>query len=136
MGLRANMSPRRRNAPRLAEKSAPRFLQWLRGRPCFLAAKGGCGLADRPRLSPVEAAHVDHGGDKGMQTKASDRWAIPLCQRHHDEQGGQIGAFRTRGGWRTFELKYGFDAIEIAKDYWRAWPARRAWEEKNMEIEA
>lgn len=63
-----------------------------------------------------------------MSTKASDHFAIPLCQRHHDEQGGKVGNFRQRGGWKTFELKYGFDAVNIAAEYWRLWPGRREWE--------
>lgn len=91
-------------------------------------------MAEPPRRSPTEAAHVDHGGDKGLQTKASDRFAIPLCQRHHDEQGGKIGTFRQRGGWRSFELKYGFDAVAVAADYWRAWqgtPMGRTWAARN-----
>lgn len=127
---RTALRPRKQNAPRLAEKSAPLFLQWLRGRPCYLDGHraGGCGEADPPRKSPVEAAHVDHGGDKGTGTKASDRFAIPLCQRHHDEQHGKIGSFRQRGGWASFQLKYGFKATEVAADYWRAWPGRGKWE--------
>lgn len=133
--MRANTRPRKRNSPRPAEKSAPAFLQWLRGRECFLANHrcGGCGEGDasfaRP---PVEAAHVDHAGGKGMGTKAPDRFAIPLCQRHHDEQGGRVGSFRSgRGGWKTFEIKYGFHAVDVAGDYWHRWPGRRAWEAKQ-----
>jgi hypothetical protein len=134
--MRVNTAPRRSNAGRPAEKSTPGYLQWLRGRPCFLEGHraGGCGLADIPRRSPVEAAHVDHGGDKGMATKASDRFAIPLCQRHHDEQGGKIGSFRQRGGWPSFELKYGFSALDAATDYWFAWlktPMGRNWQAKQ-----
>lgn len=133
MLARTAFAPRKKNALRPAEKSAPTYLQWLRGRPCYLDGHraGGCGWADIPRRSPVEAAHVDHGGDKGMSTKASDRFAIPLCQRHHDEQGGKIGSFRQRGGWATFQLKYGFDAVRVAADYWRAWPSRGKWEASN-----
>lgn len=125
--------PRRRNAPRPAWKAAEAFLQWLRGRNCHLAGHraGGCGEGSPPRKSPVEAAHVDHGGDKGTGTKASDRWAIPLCQKHHDEQGGRIGSFRQRGGWKSFELKYGFDAKKVAESYWNAWPSRKQWEESR-----
>lgn len=128
-----NTRPRRHNAPRPAEKSAPTYLQWLRGRVCYLDGHraGGCGLGDPPRKSPVEAAHVDHGGDKGMGTKASDRFALPLCQRHHDEQSGKIGSFRNRGGWSMFQIKYGFNAVDVAGDYWSRWPGRRAWEDKN-----
>lgn len=128
-----DVRPRKRNAPRPAEKSAPTYLQWLRGRSCYLDGhrNGGCGLGEPPRRSPVEAAHVDHGGDKGMSTKASDRFAIPLCQRHHDEQSGKIGEFRQRGGWKSFQLKYGFNAVEVAAAYWRKWPGRGAWEKRN-----
>lgn len=131
--MRVNVAPRKRNAPRPEEKSAPTYLQWLRGRPCYLDGHraGGCGLADIPRRSPVEAAHVDHGGDKGMSTKASDRFALPLCQRHHDEQGGKVGTFRQRGGWKTFEVKYGFKAVEVAAEYWRKWPGRLKWEARE-----
>lgn len=119
--IRVDTRPRRKNAPRPAWKVEAAYLQWLRGRPCYLHGRGGCGLGDPPRKTPIEAAHVDHGGDKGMGTKASDRFAIPLCQRHHDEQGGKIGSFRQRGGWKTFQIKYGFDAVKVANEYWRAW---------------
>lgn len=123
---------RRKNAPRPAWKVTESYLAWLRKRPCYLERHrcGGCGEAEVPRRSPVEAAHVDHGGDKGMGTKASDRFAIPLCQRHHDEQGGRVGSFRQRGGWATFQLKYGFDAVKVAADYWRGWlqtPMGKKW---------
>ncbi len=134
MLARSALKSRRQNAPRPEWKQAPAFLQWLRGRPCYLAnhRAGGCGLGDPPRKSPVEAAHVDHGGDKGTSTKASDRFAIPLCQRHHDEQGGRIGSFRNRGGWKTFQVKYGFNAVHVAEEYWRAWPGRAAWENRDV----
>jgi hypothetical protein len=113
--LRVNTKPRRRNAPRPAEKSAPAFLQWLRGRECVLAFN--CD-------GKIEAAHVDHGGDKGMGTKAADRFALPMCAKHHREQHAT--------GWETFQRTYGnFDALAVAGSYWQAWPGRRAWEAKN-----
>ncbi len=68
-----------------------------------------------------------------MATKAGDNFAIPLCQRHHDEQGGKIGAFRNRGGWPMFQVKYGFNAVDVAGDYWGRWPGRIAWERKLEE---
>lgn len=119
--MKVDVRPRHRNAPRPAWKVELAYLQFLRGRKCYLANKGGCGFADPPRSRPIEPAHVDHGGDKGMGTKASDCFAIPLCQRHHDEQHGKIGAFSQRGGWKTFQLKYGFDAVKVAAEYWRQW---------------
>ncbi len=131
--MRIDVRPRKKNAGRPAWKMADSYLAWLRKRPCFLAnhRAGGCGLADIPRKSPVEAAHVDHGGDKGVGTKASDHFAIPLCQRHHDEQGGKIGAFKQRGGWPTFQLKYGFDAVQVAHEYWTKWPGKHGWEDRH-----
>ncbi len=131
--MRVNTAPRHKNSGRPTWKIAESHLAWLRKRPCYLAGHraGGCGLGDPPRKSPVEAAHVDHAGDKGAGTKASDRFCIPLCQRHHDEQGGKIGSFRQRGGWATFQLKYGFNAVDVAAEYWRLSPHRAKWEADN-----
>lgn len=115
--LRVNTKPRKRNAGRPAEKSAPQFLQWLRGRECAAAHLDDC-------EGKIEAAHVDHAGGKGVGTKVADRHAIPLCSRHHRLQHSR--------GWRTFEREYGIlDAVVKASLYWRAWPARIAWERKN-----
>lgn len=117
-----NTKPRRKNAPRIAEKSAPGFLQWLRGREClaFYDGEGGpdCG-------GKIQAAHVDYAGDKGMGTKVSDRYAVPMCVAHHARQH-QVG-------WRYFEIEmvrpHGY-ALKAAEAYWRAWPGRIAWERK------
>lgn len=83
-----------------------------------------------PGRKPVEFAHVDCAGGKGMGTKVADQHGMPLCPRHHDEQHGKIGAFSQRGGWPTFQIKYGFDAVKVAAEYWRLWPNRLAWEAK------
>lgn len=130
---------RKQNAPRPEWKVAEAYLQWLRGRPCYLDGEGGCGLGKPERRSPIEAAHVDHAGKgtadaKGFGTKAADHFAIPLCQRHHDEQGGKVGSFRQRGGWKTFQIKYGFDAEKVANDYYGAWlktPMGQKWTAAN-----
>lgn len=124
---------RKQNAPRPAWKTAEAFHQWLRGRPCLLDGHraGGCGYGDPPRRTPIEAAHVDCAGGKGTGTKVADMFALPLCQRHHDEQHGKIGTFSQRGGWKTFQLKYGLDAVKEAQAYWRAWPGRARWESEN-----
>ena len=110
-----NTAPRRKNAPRPAWKVAESFKQWLRGRPC---AADGHGLCD----GRFVAAHVDHAGDKGMGTKASDRHCIPLCDGHHKRQHSR--------GWKTFEAEClgGKSAVAMAAAYWRAWPGRVAWE--------
>lgn len=118
MLTRSAFAPRRKNAPRPAEKSAPGFLQWLRGRECLCASPACQGR--------IEAAHVDYAGDKGMGTKVADRWAIPLCSFHHARQH-QIG-------WATFDRRHlGSEAaaLSAAYDFWKAWPGRKAWEAKQ-----
>ena len=116
--MRINAAPRRKNAPRPAWKIARSYLQWLRGRQC---AADGYGLCD----GIMTAAHVDHAGDKGMGTKVSDRFAIPLCYGHAMRQ-------HTRG-WMTFEKEClgGKSAVAMADAYWQAWPGRAVWEAEN-----
>lgn len=112
--------PRKRNAPRPAEKSAPQFLQWLRGRPCLFEGMGaGCG-------GKMEAMHVDYAGDKGMGTKVSDRYAVPGCSGHHSRQHTI--------GWKSFEAEMGLAqgaTLIFANGYWSKWPGRIAWEARN-----
>jgi len=115
--MRVSTSPRKRNALRPPEKSAPGFLQWLRGREC-LVANGTC-------EGKIEAAHVDYAGGKGVGTKVADRHTVPLCSLHHRCQHDK--------GWATFERKhFGADgwALKAAEAYWLAWPGRLAWQRK------
>ena len=122
MLARSAFGPRHKNAPRPAQKSAPQFLQWLRGRGCVVCFKSP-GAADDVR---IEAAHVDHAGGKGIGTKVADKFAIPLCggpEGHHAEQH--------RIGWKSFEAKYGLDAVDVAGQFWKAWPGRIAWEARQ-----
>lgn len=108
---RAALRPRKRNAGRPAEKSAPAFLQWLRGRPCV--------IDNQDCEGKMEAAHVDYAGDKGMATKVSDRFAVPCCSYHHAQQH--------RVGIRTFETMHRKNLLALANEYWMAWPGRIAW---------
>lgn len=81
-----------------------RYLAWIREQPCCL-----CGT------KPVEAAHLRIGsvnlgkpyGALGM--KSSDRWALPLCKRHHDEQH--------RMNEREFWASFGIDPFALAMHY-------------------
>lgn len=118
---RTAFSPRRKNAPRPAEKSAPGYLKWLRGRECYfrdrLGTKHCCS-------GKIEAAHTRGSGDKGMGTKNSDKYAIPLCSQHHRSQHVK--------GWRWYERLLEFDAAETAEAYWRAWPGRVKWEREHV----
>ncbi len=116
--MRVDTRPRKRNAPRPAWKVAKSFHQWLRGRQCAADATGLCD-------GTMQAAHVDHAGDKGMGTKVSDRHAIPLCAGHHARQH--------RRGWLTFEREClgGKSAVAMADAYWQQWPGRIEWEREN-----
>jgi hypothetical protein len=115
MLARVDTRPRHRNAGRPAEKSAPGFLKWLRGRPCHLTGRAGHQCSGK-----VRACHVDYAGDKGVGTKVSDRFAIPMCDGAHGEQH-QIG-------WRQFEAAHAIDALAASREFWRLWPGRGAWE--------
>lgn len=116
MLARSAFKPRKQNAPRPAWKVAEAFKQWLRGRPCLIADRGGC-------AGRIESAHVDYAGDKGMSTKVSDRFCIPLCTEHHRVQH--------QHGWRQFEANFKVNALEASKAYWNAWPGRAAWEARQ-----
>jgi len=104
--MRVNTAPRRRNAPRPAWKVATAYLQWLRGRECAFAARGGCS-------GRMEAAHTPDPLSKAMGSKAADYNAIPACQAHHKLQ--------TDKGWSAVGLTRE-TAQEMAAAYWRAWP--------------
>lgn len=115
---RAAFAPRKKNS-RKADfyLRAPSFLQWLRGRPCLLEARGGCG-------GKIEAAHVDYAGGKGIGLKVHDRFCVPLCSDHHRVQHNV--------GWQTFETNYalGIGGAQMASEaFWNAWPGRKAWED-------
>lgn len=112
--MRVDIRPRHRNAGRPAEKSCPRFLQWLRGRDCLVG--GTC-------AGKIEAAHVDYAGGKGIGTKVADRFAVPLCAAHHGEQH--------MAGIKTFEKRHNVNMLVASEAYWKAWPGRVAWENRD-----
>lgn len=117
MLARTAFAPRKKNS-RKADfyLRAPSFLKWLRGRPCMLEGKGGCG-------GKIEAAHVDYAGGKGVSLKVADKFCVPLCSEHHRAQHSW--------GWNTFEGNFGMapgDTALAANAYWNAWPSRVKWE--------
>ena len=113
---RAAITPRKRvRAGRPAWKVADNFRRWLRKLPCAACQRPATEMALN------ESAHVDHGGDKGMGTKASDRFCIPLCPECHERQHSE--------GWLTFERKLPqSSAVSLSNMYWAEWPGRREWE--------
>lgn len=122
--IRVSTKPRHKNAPRPAEKSAPGYLQWLRGRECIFVNIDGCRCEGK-----IEAAHLDWAGGKGMGTKVADKFAVPMCAGHHRLQH--------RKGWLTFmaEREVGTEVmIDGARQFWSKWPGRIAWERKQEPI--
>lgn len=83
--------------PRPGENGA--HLAWIRSLPCRVGSRA-CG-------SITHAHHVRVGTGGGTGLKPPDRWAVPLCPRHHGE-GHQTG-------WSTFEARYGLDLRAIAE---------------------
>jgi hypothetical protein len=119
--MKIDLRPRHRNAPRPADKSAPGFLQYVRGRPCLFATFGGC-------EGKIEAMHLDFAGGKGVGTKVADRYAVAACAFHHRRQHQR--------GWVSFCREFGISKevlLDGADQYWRAWPGRAAWERKQEE---
>lgn len=106
--LRVDTRPRKRNAPRPAEKSAPGYLQWLRGRAC------ACGGRNANCGGKMQAAHGPDKATKGMATKCRDSAAIPLSENCHAEQH--------RRGWITFTLDHlAGPPLKLAEAYWSDW---------------
>ena len=112
--MRVDTRPRKQNAGRPKWKVATAYLKWLRGRRC---------LIDRDCEGRMEACHVDYAGDKGMGTKVSDRFAVPMCAAHHAESHEQ--------GVQTFEVKHRVNLLKAAEAYWDAWPGRHEWEQSQ-----
>jgi len=81
------------------------YLRHLRSLPCCI-----CG----DNIS-VEAAHLRIGSigdgkrDTGTGEKPSDKWALPLCGRHHREQHSMNEL--------VFWTRYGIDPFALAMHY-------------------
>ncbi len=67
---------------RMPREKDNKHLDYIRSLPCCICGED----------TTVEAAHIRTGApehDKphtGMAEKPSDRWALPLCGKHHREQ--------------------------------------------------
>ena len=81
------------------------YLDYIRSCPCCLCGDN----------TSVEAAHLRVGSindDKsptGMGEKSFDRWALPLCGRHHREQHSM--------NEREFWASYGINPFALALHY-------------------
>jgi len=67
--------------PRVEDKQ---HLSFIRGLRCCI-----CG-APNPDAAHIRAAAIIYGKrETGGGEKASDKWTVPLCRLHHDEQHSQ-----------------------------------------------
>jgi hypothetical protein len=67
---------KKRSRPRRGPERNPDYLAWIRTLGCLV-----CGRL--PGSVPIEAAHTNVLGPRGMAQKSSDFSAIPLCAAHH-----------------------------------------------------
>jgi hypothetical protein len=80
------------------------YLNYIRQQRCCICGK-----------TPVDAAHLRVGSindgkrDTGMAEKSSDKWALPLCARHHLQQHAM--------NEREFWASYGIDPFALAMQY-------------------
>ena len=69
----------RQREPR--EKNA-KHLNFIRSLPCCI-----CGDNTSTEAAHIRTGSLEHGKRQtGKAEKSSDKWAIPLCNRHHREQ--------------------------------------------------
>ena len=69
----------------------------------------------RCQLMPIEVAHINRANNGGMGRKASDAFTVALCREHHSE---------SHRGERSFEVRHGVDLVALARDFYRASPAK------------
>lgn len=114
MGLDAmygeHTEAREERAPKVKRRS-PKHCDFVRDHECCVEGCPG---------RPIEVMHVRNGTDGGTGLKPSDRWTIPGCRAHHEEQH--------RIGEPSFERKYGLDMKDLARALVKASPARRVVE--------
>jgi len=85
----------------------PEYLKYIRQQPCCICGEN----------TTVEAAHLRVGyiaasvpkRATGMGEKSSDKWALPLCGKHHREQHTM--------NEREFWSRYGLDPFALSMHY-------------------
>jgi hypothetical protein len=91
--------------PKSPRQRDPVYLTYIRTLPCCICGDN----------TAVEAAHLRVGSlnadkrDTGYGEKPSDKWALPLCGRHHREQHSVNEMF--------FWTSYGIDPFALAMHY-------------------
>ena len=109
--LRAKKSPadKRKKLPGNSEQ----HLAAIRTLPCVIP---GCMICD---CDPHHLKSGPASSERGMGQKATDRWAVPLCRRHHDE----VEPLSSRAELAWFE-KHGVEPLELAAALWMVSPDR------------
>jgi hypothetical protein len=109
-GFRIVPDPEAFTGPMSYKRKRPRqenagHLKFIRALPCVC-----CGAR------PVDAAHIRMASpiygkrDTGIGQKADDRWTLPLCRTHHDEQH--------KGSEAAFWASKGIDPFVLALTLW------------------
>lgn len=85
------------------------YLAWVRTLPCTICGILGCDPAHIRSLSRA------HGKDQtGAGRKPSDKWCLPLCRPHHDEQHSMSEL--------AFWASYGIDPFDRAQELYASRP--------------
>ena len=86
------------------------FLAYVRTLPCTICGAFGCDPAH------IRSAAPQYGKrHTGMAEKPDDKWCVPLCRHHHDEQ-------HARGDELAWWASYGIDPFVIAIELYAARP--------------
>jgi hypothetical protein len=81
------------------------YLNFIRSQRCCL-----CGTNQGVEAAHLRVGSIDDGKPPtGMAEKSSDRWALPLCKRHHDVQHSMNEA--------EFWASFGIDPFALAMHY-------------------
>lgn len=77
------------------------YLNYVRSLPCVI-----CGDTVTVEAAHLRVGSISHNKSYGaMQMKSSDKWALPLCTRHHREQHAMNELeFWAKHGINPFEL--------------------------------
>ncbi|WP_265440591.1 putative HNHc nuclease [Bradyrhizobium sp. SEMIA] len=87
---------------RVPRQRDEKYLAYIRTQPCCI-----CGDNTSTEAAHLRAGSISDGKRyTGMQEKSSDKWALPLCGRHHREQH--------RMNELEFWASYGINPFELA----------------------
>jgi hypothetical protein len=81
-----------RKDPRIEE---PEHLAFIRELPCCVCGTNVCVDAAHVRMSDARVAK----NNPGVGQKPHDRWTVPLCRTHHNEQhlGNELWFWKEKG---------------------------------------